>query len=270
MRALALLLSLRGSFGCSYVEVPYPSESKTSYLIARTMELSNLFNSTSYVIQSFPRSEGRLGFVAPVNVFEMPRRMRIAFEGMNEKGLTVSANYFQQSEYETVRHGQRAIKSEDLVAELLASCGDVEEVKAMLAQVAVVQSLVPCHWAVADASGRSIVVEYLQGRRVVYENTARLMTNDPELPWHWRNLNQHVHLSASYPYQNDVLQVEVPEVGMVPKPVGHGLNLVGLPGDSSSASRFVRLFYMRGYATQAQRCQSLEDAMEPWFTSFGW
>ncbi|CAE7262933.1 cbh, partial [Symbiodinium necroappetens] len=71
-----------------------------------------------------------------------------------------------------------------------------------------------------------------------------------------------VQLSPTYPLQNDFLQVQTEDdVGAVPRPVGHGWNLYGIPGDSSSPSRFVRLFYLRGYGMKANPPKSFEDAV---------
>ena len=82
------------------------------------------------------------------------------------------------------------------------------------------------HWAIHDESGRSVIVEYIQGKRMVHENGPRVMTNGPDIQWHWRNLNTRVHLSPSYPYQNDMLQVKTNDaVGTVLRPIGHGWNL---------------------------------------------
>merc|ERR1712100_406242 len=103
------------------------------------------------------------------------------------------------------------------------------------------------HWALADAAGRSIVLEYIDGKRVVYENTPRVLTNDPPLDWHWRNLDAYVNLNSEYPHQNDFLATDT-EIGTVPRPIGNGWNLAGMPGDSSPPSRYVQLFYLRGYA----------------------
>lgn len=96
---------------------------------------------------------------------------------------------------------------------------------------------------------------------MILENHPRVMTNDPDIKWHWRNLNTHVNLSPNYPVENDPLQVKVDDdIGIVPRPVGHGWNLFGLPGDSSPPSRFIRLFYLRGYAMTTNPPKSFDDA----------
>merc|ERR1712232_803731 len=116
--------------------------------------------------------------------------------------------------------------------------------------------------AITDATGRSVAVEYLDGQRVVYENTPRVMTNDPDMHWQWRNLNTYTNLSPNFPHQNDFLQVQT-AVGAVPKAIGHGWNLFGLPGDSSPPSRFVNLFYLREYAVNVLSQKTRQSVRKP-------
>ena len=59
--------------------------------------------------------------------------------------------------------------------------------------------------------------------------------------WHLRNLDNYVGLSAQWPSGGDGISVKT-QVGMHPSANFHGLNLLGLPGDYSPASRFVRVF----------------------------
>jgi choloylglycine hydrolase len=266
----ASLLSL--ALGCSYVELPYPSSvstNGTAYMIARTMELGNILGAISYNIQVVPThvSGGRYGYVGAMNIIHAPVvGFTKPFEGMNEAGLTISALDFE-AVYQRPEAGVPSVEAEDIVGNVLAHHGSVEEVLNYLASVRVVTTgfekmVVKVHWAIHDASGRSVVVEYVDGQRMVHENTPRVMTNDPELTWHWRNLNTYSNLNPKFPTQNDFLQVEAGSgVGTVPRAVGHGWNLFGLPGDMSPPSRFVRMFYLRGYALHAQSPKDFSDAV---------
>jgi len=55
------------------------------------------------------------------------------------------------------------------------------------------------HWAMADATGDSVVIEYLDGVLHVNNNTVGVMTNDPDYQWHLYNLNNYVNLSPRWP-----------------------------------------------------------------------
>eukprot|EP00931_Biecheleriopsis_adriatica_P022995 TRINITY_DN14636_c0_g1_i1.p1 TRINITY_DN14636_c0_g1~~TRINITY_DN14636_c0_g1_i1.p1 ORF type:complete len:370 (-),score=61.97 TRINITY_DN14636_c0_g1_i1:6-1115(-) len=259
-----------GVWSCSYVEIPFSSAGGTSYMIARSMELSNVLGITTYDIQVVPprkQESEKYGYVAPMSIFKLPLNQNITIpaDGMNEKGLTVSALILAESIYEDPEEGIPSVKAEDVIHNLLTGCDSVDSALAYLASVRVVKSLLaetfPCHMAMADASGRSVVVEFMQGKRVVHENVPRVLTNDPPLEWHWRNLNTFTNLNPSFPNQNDFMQVKTDEVGTVPRTIGHGWNLHGLPGDTSPPSRFVRLFYLRGYALHAQKRVDSADAV---------
>lgn len=241
------------------------------------MELWDLFGKTEYSIEAFPRGHGsKFGWVAPMNIFHIPPtdfELKFPFEGMNEVGLTISALYFEQSVYEQSQPGKPDLYSLAVLPAILANCSSVEDAIQLLESVSVVAPILPnvpaevmktavFHWAITDASGRSVVVEYLQGKRNIVENHPRVMTNDPEIKWHWRNLNTRVDLSPNYPLHNDFMQVKVDDdLGVVPRPIGHGWNLFGLPGDTTSPSRFIRLFYLRAYAMKANPVKNFDDAV---------
>jgi len=223
------------------------------------------FNDSQWevVVHSRGQGGGKYGFVG-VDCFQYLGFLNFTAEGMNEMGLTVSAQTLVESEYEALNVTDPAVDviSFEVVPRVLAFCRDVGEALVYLEAHRVVGpgGEAGGHWALADAAGRSVVVEYLQGRRVVYENTPRVLTNGPSLDWHWRNLNTYVSLSPHYPHENDFLSVGT-SVGAVPRPIGHGWNLFGLPGDSSSPSRFAQLFYLRGYSMRKAAPRSTDDAI---------
>lgn len=275
-RSLLLLSALlHGGDGCSYVELPVPDAKAvngTSFVIGRTMELGNdgarkglWFPDAFWQVHVHPRGTwGPLGFVS-VDETLANRTVTSIDEGMNEAGLTVSAQTLRESEYEQVQAGDSAadvVTFPELLPSLLGACANVSQALDWLEGHRVVSApgYGKSHWALADASGRSVVVEYLRGRRVVFENTPRVMTNDPPLDWQWRNLNTYVNLNPAFPHQNDFMAVET-SVGAVPRAVGHGWNLFGLPGDGSPPSRFVQLFYQRGYCMRTAPPKSVDDAM---------
>jgi len=116
-------------------------------------------------------------------------------------------------------------------------------------------------WAIADSSGDSIVVDYVDGQLHVYNNSGvGVLTNDPPYDWQLRNLNNYVGLNMAWPSGNDGIRVDS-DIGSVPVAVGHGQNMLGLPGDLSPPSRFVRTFFTRGYAVKANPPKSLDDAL---------
>jgi len=197
----------------------------------------------------------------------------ITTDGMNEKGLTVSTQVFHQSVLYMQPSAPEASGTTNVCFAAFADwvLGTFDSVKSLrkaLKHTKIVgpkQGLVEnpdlavyagLHWSIDDAS-EHIVLEVLDGVIKMHNNTVGVVTNQPDFTWHLRNLNNFVNLRSDWP-RNLEIQVQTdsegsefqPEVGLVPdvSKAGHGFNLLGLPGDYSPPSRFVRLFYLRQYA----------------------
>jgi choloylglycine hydrolase len=270
-----LLCSLGGVAGCSYFELPLPSG---ALCCGRTMELGG--HGHHWRVKKHRRKPllGRaLGFVSieySSNVSSAAAGLNltldfVAAEGMNEAGLTLSAQTARFSEYqqqpaagEAAAGAVEAVLWIELVPWALARFDSVAALLAGLAGVRVVEpaaALVPSgdklHWAAADGTGvgGSVVLEYVGGALVVHNNSAGVMTNDPPLPWHLTHLDGFAGVgsgAAHYPTSDPELMVDTAEAGRLPVNVGHGYNLALLPGDLSPPARFVRLFFLKQIALQ--------------------
>jgi len=207
--------------------------------------------------------EVKRGFISMDLKAPIPSLDSITVDGMNEDGLSVSAHTLRQAIYQDEAktgsvhlpaHGKLCFLS--LVPWALSQFRSVKDLTAKLHNTSVVADTVRplpsgdrLHWAVEDASGDRAVIEYLEGKLHVHENSVGVMTNDPDYTWHLRNLNNYATIKGTDPDPGS-LQVQTAEVGAVPSVVGHGYNLWGMPGDVSPPSRFVRLFYLRSLAVQ--------------------
>lgn len=102
------------------------------------------------------------------------------------------------------------------------------------------------HLAIHDATGADLVVEFVDGMRL-HDNPAGVLTNSPTFDWHLTNLRNYLGLTniEVQPYDLAGLQVEA---------TGNGSGLIGLPGDVTPPSRFVRATVM------AQTCDQATDA----------
>ena len=84
-----------------------------------------------------------------------------------------------------------------------------------------------------DASGASIVIEYLDGKLNVFENPLGVLTNSPAFDWHMTNLRNYINFSLT-----NVPPVKVESITL--QPTGMGTGMLGMPGDFTPPSRFVR------------------------------
>ena len=165
----------------------------------------------------------------------------ISSDGMNEAGLSVGTLYFPEFVgYQPFpADGKDAISNLEFSNWVLSRFATVAEVKEALQKVVVYDLVMPpagpqpLHWAISDAQGGSIVVEYVGGKLFVHENPIGVLTNSPPFDWHMTNLRNHLNLTN---LNVDPLRLGTVEV----MPLGQGSGLLGLPGDYTPPSRFVR------------------------------
>jgi choloylglycine hydrolase len=165
----------------------------------------------------------------------------ISSDGLNEAGLSVGTLYFPGFVgYQPFpSDGKDAVSNLEFSNWALSRFATVGEVKEALAKVVVYDLTMPpagpqpLHWAISDAQGGAIVVEYVGGKLSVHENPIGVLTNSPPFEWHMTNLRNYVNLTN----QNvDPLRLGKVEI----EPLGQGSGLLGLPGDYTPPGRFVR------------------------------
>jgi choloylglycine hydrolase len=175
-------------------------------------------------------------------------------DGMNEKGLAVSVLWYESDmQYQSVAPADsaKALAQAMYSDWVLGNFSTVDEVRAATSQVKVffysdpskMKMALTVHFIVYDASGGCIVVEYDKGLCNIYDNTLGIMTNSPSLPWHYTNLRQYIGL-------NNVNPIPVKAGGFTFSPTGHGDGMLGIPGDYTPTSRFVRLAMFEKFVTQ--------------------
>jgi choloylglycine hydrolase len=162
---------------------------------------------------------------------------------MNEKGLVVGTLYLPGfAEFQPYDPAQANISmnSAEFTNFVLTQFATVDQVGEGLKGIRVVPipepalgGPAPVHLMVADRSGKAIAVQYLKGELKVFNNPLRVLTNSPPFEWHMTNLRNYVNLSAvAWPAK----KVENLDFA----PIGAGSGFLGLPGDYTPPSRFVR------------------------------
>ncbi|MFH3479714.1 linear amide C-N hydrolase [Xanthobacter variabilis] len=179
--------------------------------------------------------------------------MKIFVDGMNEKGLAGGLLYLPglaKFQDVTPAEAKNSIASFEMLTYVLTSFATVAEVKAAMPKIKVsaapqetFKGPVPVHMTLHDASGASLVVEYVGGELHMYDNPTGVLTNAPGFDWHLANLGQYVNLGAAEPDSMSVGPLTI-------SPPSTGAGLHGLPGDVLSPSRFVRAFFFSRFAPQ--------------------
>lgn len=165
-------------------------------------------------------------------------------DGLNEKGLAVGTFYFPTfASYAeiTPTNQSRALSPVEFPNWILTQFATVEEVKAALLGVVIAptptkgwgSAPAPFHYIVFDKTGNCLVIEPLNGKLFTYENKLGTFTNSPTFDWHMTHLRNFLNLT---PYNAKPMKLN----GISLEPLGEGTGLVGLPGDFTPPSRFIR------------------------------
>lgn len=176
------------------------------------------------------------------------------YDAMNEKGLCMAGlNFVGFARY--CGKGQDQIAPFEFIPWVLGQCETVAQVRCLLTHTALTETdfseALPAarlHWLIADAS-EAITVESTEDGLHVYDNPVAVLTNNPPFPEQLRHLGSFAHLSP-LPQQNH-FPIDL-------KPISRGLGAVGLPGDLSSQSRFVRAAFTRLHSLCPQ-CMALSQ-----------
>ena len=179
---------------------------------------------------------GMVGMTA----FKMP----LFSDGLNEKGLVVANLMFPgYAQYESFDPGKANITLAhfEVATWLLSNFATVAEVRQAIGKVRVCEGpsvvagfVLPLHFAVHDAQGDCLVIEYVQGKLHTFDNPLGVTTNSPTFDWMTTYLNNFINLSP-----DNVPQKKLN--GVTLKQFGQGSGMVGLPGDFTPPSRLVRM-----------------------------
>ncbi|WP_250436601.1 linear amide C-N hydrolase [Hanstruepera flava] len=188
-------------------------------------------------------------------------------DGLNEKGLYVGVyylpNFADYADY-TVEDADKSLSLGGFMQWVLSSFSSVEEVLTNLDKIKVVKvdskeyggAPMPFHMKIADSTGSSKIIEIINNGEIkVYDPFLGVITNAPTYDWHLINLTNYIKLSPA-PSESKIFGTDIL------KNFGGGSGLIGLPGDFSSPSRFVRA------ATFSATCRPLETSIDAVFETF--
>lgn len=170
-------------------------------------------------------------------------RQEFVVEGVNEARLSAGLFYFPDyGEYVTYDAGRKHHTMADLqlVSYILSSFATVDEAIEGIKRIDVV-SVYPgastAHWRIAETSGRQVVLEFIGGKPCFYENHVGVITNAPGFEWQVTNLNNYINIEVG---TFDPKMLGKQQL----KSIGNGSGYLGLPGDFTPPSRFVRAAYL--------------------------
>ncbi|MGO9117917.1 MAG: linear amide C-N hydrolase [Desulfomonilaceae bacterium] len=178
-------------------------------------------------------------------------------DGMNEAGLSFGGLWYDPVKYQEVAPGEESLALAHTMsgAWILGNFSTVDELKQAVAKIKLfgyvvpaLQIAPPAHCIIYDAGGKSVVVEFGDGKVNLYDNPLGILTNAPDFPWHLNHLRQFIGMNDDNPKPREM-------AGMKFIPTGHGAGMIGLPGDLTPPSRFVRLGVTTHFADQPENAE---------------
>ena len=165
------------------------------------------------------------------------------YDATNEKGLSMAGlNFTGYTKYHEYDSNKLNITPFEFIPYILSKYESVDDVKEALENINLVNinysdklPLSPLHWIISDSES-SITVECLKDELKVYDNPLGILTNNPPFDLQMFNLNNYRRVSNKTP-SNDFLKDYNLDV------YSRGMGGMGIPGDLSSMSRFVKLAF---------------------------
>lgn len=261
--ALIFLLGLVSAecYACTGIRIKTQDE---NYIFARTLEFDADY--IAHTLIAVPRNYKYIGHTPsekPGMLWETkyayagfnPPGIPIVDDGLNEKGLACGGFFHSgYAKYEDVTEKDypKTIAGFDLVSWILGTCANVAEVREQLPKIRVCAVVLPdlgyvppVHYFAADKTGDAVIIEYLDGKLNIYDNKVNVITNSPAYVWHTENLRNYIALR---PENNPVIKINGNEFAQF----GQGSGAIGLPGDFSSPSRFIRASFFANAAFQGK------------------
>ncbi len=175
------------------------------------------------------------------------------YEAVNEKGLGMAGlNFPKSAVYFPPVEGKENVTPFEFIPYILSAAATVAEAREMLSRMHLAAipfseklPLSPLHWMIADRT-ESIVVEPTADGLKIHDDPAGVMTNEPPFDHMMEHLSGYMSLSAEPPVNNFSFPLAA---------YSRGMGAMGLPGDNSSVSRFVRAAFVRDHS----RCGETEE-----------
>lgn len=167
------------------------------------------------------------------------------YDAVNEKGLGMaSLNFVGNAACWDKEEGKDNIAQFEFIPWILGQCSTVREARALVAKMNLLNvpyndklPLSQLHWIIADRD-ETITVEAVEEGIKVYDNPVGVLTNNPPFDKQMFALNNYMHLSAKSPENTFAAGLDLQRYS-------RGMGAIGLPGDLSSQSRFVRVAFTK-------------------------
>ena len=167
------------------------------------------------------------------------------YDAVNEKGLGIAGlNFVGNAHYNKPADGKDNITQFELIPWILGKCATVKEARELLEKINLIDTpfmenlpVAQLHWIIADKD-ECITVESMKDGLKIYDNPVGVLTNNPPFNYQMFHLNNYMHLAVENQENTFSGKLDL-------KQYSRGMGAMGLPGDLSSQSRFVRVSFVK-------------------------
>ena len=167
------------------------------------------------------------------------------YDAVNEKGLGMAGlNFVGNAACWDKKEGKDNIAQFEFIPWILGRCSTVSEARRLIENMNLLNTpfndqlpLSHLHWIIADRD-EAITVEAVKEGIRIYDNPVGVLTNNPPFDKQLFALNNYMHLSTKSPENTFAAGLDLQRYS-------RGMGAIGLPGDLSSQSRFVRVAFTK-------------------------
>lgn len=167
------------------------------------------------------------------------------YDATNEKGLSMAGlNFPENADYKQEAEGKDNVTPFEFIPWILGQCSTIKEVKELLGRINLINinfseklPLSPLHWMISDRN-ESITVESVKEGVKIYDNPVGILTNNPTFDIQIFNLNNYVNVTREVPENRFSSAIALDAYS-------RGMGGIGIPGDLSSSSRFVKAAFTK-------------------------
>ena len=237
----------------------------------RNLDLEYLYDEAVTIVPRnfslrFKREEDIKNHYAIIGMSTIINNYPLFYDATNEHGLSMAGlNFVGNAVYHDYEYGQKNLCTFELIPYLLATCKTVEEAMISIENLNILSTPFDentpnsmLHWIISDKVESMTIESMCDGIRI-YRNPLGVLTNNPPFDYHLTNLNNYLNLTPDEPKNRFSRSVNL-------EPYSRGMGAMGMPGDLSSSSRFVRATFTK---TNSPRMRSEEKSVSHFFHILG-
>ena len=235
------------------------------HYFGRNLDLEHFYKETVTVTPRnypfyFRKAPSLMNHFAMIGMASVIEGYPLYYEATNEHGLSMAGlNFPGNAVYLPDKEGVCNIAPFELIPWILSQCKTVQQARALLHNINLVNinfneelPLSPLHWMLCDKNV-SIVIEPRESGIKIYDNAVDVLTNNPPFDFHMYHLSNYLNLTHEEPVNRFTNKIDL-------TPYSRGMGAIGLPGDLSSASRFIKAAFTKlNSVSDDSECSSISQ-----------